>query len=345
MKCALIMICAGAAAATFAAGCRPFEETLIIADPTSLLPANPPPAIARPEPRDAQRDRLAEANAASDAGEYELALSLFRELLAENPTLTTAYVGIGEVHLDRRDYARAEPAFARAVRLSPRSFDAQYGHGLALHMLERFIEAVKAYHRALTIRPDSFKTNSNLATAYLQMSEPSSAVIFGQKAVELDPSDGAARANLGAAYEQVGRSADAVAHYVVAMELLERTTPVMMNLINVLTREARYREAANTAETLVKLEPSTNAYERLGWCFFRLGEYDRSLDAYRSAVEIDPGHWPSLNGVAVNALNAWLLNDKRDEAAATEARDAFRRSLRVNPDQPRVIILLSKYGL
>ncbi len=344
MKCALIMICAGAAAATFAAGCRPFEETLI-ADPTSLLPANTPPTIARPEPSDTQRDRLAEANAATDAGEYELALSLFRELLAENPTLTTAYVGIGEVHLDRHDYARAEPAFARAVRLSPRSFDAQYGNGLALHMLERFIEAVKAYHRALTIRPDSFKTNSNLATAYLQMSEPGSAVIFAQKAVELDPADGAARANLGAAYEQVGRYADAVAHYVVAMELLERTTPVMMNLINVLAREDRYREAANTAETLVKLEPSTNAYERLGWCFFRLGEYDRSLDAYRSAVEIDPGHWPSLNGVAVNALNTWLLNDKSDEAAATEARDAFRRSLRVNPDQPKVIILLSKYGL
>ena len=33
------------------------------------------------------------------------------------------------------------------------------------------------------------------------------------------------------------------------------------------------------------------------------------------------------------------------EAAATEARDAFRQSLRAKPDQPKVITLLSKYGL
>jgi len=338
------MTCTVVSAAMLAAGCRPFEETLIISEET-LLTADRPPVIAVPEPSESQRDRLAEANAAKDAGEYELALSLFRELLAENPTLTTAYVGIGEVHLDRHEYARAEPAFARAVRLSPRNFDAQYGHGLALHMLERFIGAVKAYHRALTIRPDSFKTNSNLATTYLQMAKPASSLIFGQKAVELDPSDGAARANLGAAYEQVGRNGDAFDQYVVAIELLERTTPVLINLINVLTKEARYREAADTVQTLVKLEPSTNAYERLGWCFFRLGEYDRSLEAYRSAVGIDPAHWPSLNGIGVNAINAWLLSNKRDEAAATEARDAFRQSLRAQPDQPKVITLLSKYGL
>ena len=43
-------------------------------------------------------------------------------------------------------------------------FDAQFGHGRALQMLDRFIEAVQAYHRALTIRPDIF-TNEGIAEA------------------------------------------------------------------------------------------------------------------------------------------------------------------------------------
>ena len=76
---------------------------------------------------------------------------------------------------------------ARAARLAPRNFDAQYGHGRALQMLERFIEAVRAYHRALTIRPDNINANQNLATTYLQLGEPSSALVFAEKAVELDP--------------------------------------------------------------------------------------------------------------------------------------------------------------
>ena len=292
-----------------------------------------------------QQRLLADADAAKDAGEYEAALALFIEILADNPTLTTAYLGIGDIYLLQKNYAGAEPAFARAARLGPRNFDAQYGHALALQMLNRFVEAVKAYRRALTLRPESVRANLNLATTYLQMGEPRPALIFAEKVVELDPANGPARANLGAVYEQIERYGDAVMQYESAVELMEPTPPLLMNLINVLAKESLYLEAKNTAEFLVKLQPSANALERLGWSNFRLGEYDRSLDAYRSAVEIDPGHWPSLNGVAVNALNAWLLNDKRDEAAATEARDAFRRSLRVNPDQPRVIILLSKYGL
>ena len=95
------------------------------------------------------------------------------------------------------------------------------------------------------------------------------------------------------------------------------------------------------------MNPVWNQYghERMGWAHFRLAEYDESLQAYRRAIEMDPGHWPSLNGVGVNALNKWLMSKKTDQQAAVEARNAFRRSLRVNPNQPKVASLLLKYNL
>src|SRR5678815_2179910 len=108
----------------------------------------------------------------------------------------------------------------------------RYGHGLALQMLNRLVEAVRAYHRALTIDPDSIKANLNLAITYLQMNEAQSAVTFAEKAVAPDPANGAARVNLGAAYEKVGRNKDAIDQYTAAMELVENTPPLMMNLIN-----------------------------------------------------------------------------------------------------------------
>jgi cytochrome c-type biogenesis protein CcmH/NrfG len=69
------------------------------------------------------------------------------------------------------------------------------------------------------------------------------------------------------------------------------------------------------------------------------------MNAYREAVKIDPQHWQSWNGVGVNAINTWLLSKKRDTAAANEAREAFRRSLRLNGDQPKLILLMSNNGL
>jgi tetratricopeptide (TPR) repeat protein len=298
-----------------------------------------------PDPRQRQQILAAEADAAKGAGEYALALALFREILADNPTSTSAYVGIGEVYLLQEDYAGAEPVFARAARLEPRSFDAQYGHGVALQMLERFMEAVKAYHRALTIRPESTDANLHLAMTYLQMGEPRSALVFAGKVVEIDPAHGPGRAALGSAYAALERYPEAVAQYEAAVELMEPTPPLLISLINALGKQRRYVDARNTAEYLVRLAPSAQAYERLGWASFRLGAYDESIEAYRGAVALDGDYWPACNGVGCNALNAWLLSDKRDTRALAEAKQAFRQSLRVNPDQPKVVSLLSKYGV
>lgn len=306
-------------------------------------PAPQPIPTSTPTPQ--QEGTLADAHAALARGDYAEAMALFREILAENPTITTAYIGVGDIYMAEQDYERAEPVYARAARLEPRNFDAQYGHGLALQMLNRFVDAVRAYHRALTIQPEHPKANLNLATTYLQMEDPRSALIFAQKAVQINPSNGAARANLGAVYEQLGRNAEAVDEYLVALELIEDNAPLMLNLINVLGQERRYREAANTAEMLVRVAPSANAYERLGWSHFRLGEYEASIEAYRAGVEIDSHHWPSWSGIGVNALNTWLLSDRQDSDAFNEARRAFRRSLQINRNQPRLVTLMSNYGL
>ena len=297
------------------------------------------------DPTETQQQQLAEARVATEAGDYDTALGMLRDILAENPTLTPAYLGIGDIYLLKKDYSNAEPAFARAARLAPRNFDAQYGHGVALQMLKRFAEAVKSYYRALTIEPADVKANLAMATTRLLMGEPGGATIFAEKAVELDPANGPARVNLGAAYEQTGRYTDAIVQYEAAIELMEPSAPLLLNYISVLAKDKRYLDAKNTAEFLVRIEPSADGYERLGWAHFRLSEYDKSIEAYRKAVKLEPGHWQSHNGVGCNALNTWLLSKKRDRQAAREAKESFRRSLRLNPDQPSVVKVLTDYRL
>jgi len=318
------------------AGCTDF-----LAGRTSRTP-QPQPS----EPTESQLATLAEAQQAKEAGDYNTALTRFRSLLSENPTITPAYLGMGDIYLEQKDYERAEPAFARAARLEPRNFDAQFGHGRALQMLGRLVDAIRAYQRALTINPTHTGANLNIATTYLQLQEARNALVFAERAVEANPESGPARVNLGSVYEQLGRNAEAIDQYLIAMELMEEdTAPLMLNLINVLGRERRFQEAVNTAEHLVRVAPSANAYERLGWGYFRIGEYEKSIEAYRKAVEHDPKHWPSWSGIGVNALNEWLLSERTDRDAFRDARDAFRQSIRINPDQPKLVTLMSNYGL
>ena len=212
-------------------------------------------------------------------------------------------------------------------------------------MLGRFSEAVQAYHRALAVQPGDAGANLALATIYLQLDERRSALVYAEKAVELDPGNGVARANLGAVYERLDRYEDAIGQYEVALEYLEPTLPLLANLINAQLGAERISDAAATAERLVRIAPSADAYERLGWCQFQLGQHDHSMDAYRKALDLNPNHWRSLNGVGTNAFYRWQMSQNTDAIAARVARDAFRHSLRVNPNQPEIVRLMLRHEL
>jgi len=308
--------------------------------------ATPPPTEEQREARIARAEvAVTAARTAQAAGDYANALVLFREILAENPLLTDAYLGIGDVHVAQGNFELAEPAYSRAARLEPQNFDAHFGHGYVLQQLRRFVEALRAYQRALTIQPESFETNSNMAAVYLELGEPSSALVYAERAVRTQPDNAEARRQLGTALEGLGRSAEAIEQLEISLELAEPTPELLLRLVNAYGNAQRFDEAANTAIVLVRQAPSAEAYERLGWAYFRLGRYEQSIAAYRDAVRLDGDHWPALNGVGVNALNAWLLSERTDARAADEARVAFRRSLRLNQDQPRVVRLLTTYQL
>lgn len=304
-------------------------------------PAAGPPLVSA----ESVDNKLGAAEAAKQSGDYGAALELFREVLAVNPTVASAYVGIGSVYVAQGNYVDAEPAYARAARIEPRNFQAQFGHGTVLQKLKRFVEAIRAFARALSIKPDDFDANLQMAQTYLAIDDPAGALVYAEKAAQLQPGSGPARVTLGQVYERLGRSREAIEQFETAMELVEPSPELLLSLVKAYGDEKRFDEAVNAAEVLVKTSPSAAAYERLGWAYFRLGKYPESMKAYVDAVRIDEAYWQALNGIGVNALNTWLLSNRTDARAAAEAKDAFRRSLRVNPQQPKVVRLLTTYPL
>ncbi len=303
------------------------------------------PAVLRTEPTVAEEEILVAADKAMAHEDYETALRLFRDLLNDNPTLSCAYLGMGQALLAEGDPQRAETAFARAVKLTPSSFPSQYGHGEVLAALGRVGEAVDAFRRALAIRPLDLATNLALAKSYLELDQANNALIFARKSVEIDPTSAAAQIRLAEALSGVGDGAGAVSAYETAIELGDPSKELLLALVQAYGAQKRFEEAVNTAQALLAMGPDANAAERLGWARFRMGRFDEALAAYEQALVIDPDHWPSLNGVGVLKLNAWINSEKRLDAARDEARKAFQRSLQVNGDQPKVTALLIRYRL
>lgn len=309
------------------------------------FPPPPRPVIDVRRPTPEQAEKASDAKAMIASGRHAEAIRSFEELLDENPSLTIAYVGIGQAYEDLGQYRRAEPAFARATRLDPKDFDAQFGYGKVLRALGKLKEAARAYQQAISIRPEDLGSLSGLGGTFIELDMPSSAIPPIERAIELDPDNGEARSMLGTACMLAGRLEDAIGAYEIAIEYVGNDPDLIGNLVECYARLDRHREAANAGQVLVAVAPSPQAWERLGRAYFRIGDYDASVQSYRQAVELDPAFWPALNGVGVNELNRWLRSERKDLDARDAAADAFRASLRANSEQPKVVSLLTTYGL
>jgi tetratricopeptide (TPR) repeat protein len=300
------------------------------------------PAIGVNE-RETANAAVVSAQEAVTQGDYEQALVEFERAIQTNPRLTVAYLGAGDIYLNKGEYVQAEQRFSKAAELEPRNFDAQYLHGLSLQLLTRLEDAVRAYLRALNLKSDDFNANLNLGTAYLQLKEPGQALPYAEKAVRIDGKNAAARSNLGAIYANLNRHEDAIVEFQQAAELTQLTGPLLLNLANSLSKVQRFEEAVNTLEQLARTEPTAPCYERLGVGYFNLRRYDVALSSFRKSLEIDPNYYPALNGTGVCLLNQWMFSNQQDRTAHDEGMKALRRSLQIERDQPAILELVSRY--
>jgi tetratricopeptide (TPR) repeat protein len=336
-------------------GCQTFDrKTAPARGPASGTAVMSPDSVGREaaigsgkrDSRDANDAQTAfnKARSLQAQGEYETALAEFERAIDSNPRFTLAYMGAGDIYRQRGDYDSAQKRYGTAAEIEPRNFNANYMNGLMLHLLSRLSEAVRAYLQALSVRPDDFNANLNLGTAYLQLGEPREGLPYAQRAVQINGQDAAARTNLGAIFAAVGQHSEAIVEYQQAAELTELSAPLLLNLSESLGKTQRYGEMSNTLKQLVRTQPTAVAFERLGFAQFRLREYPESLASFRKSLEIDPNHFAALNGVGVCLLNQWAFSKETDEAARADAVRALRRSLQIEPNQPRIQELLGRYG-
>ena len=127
------------------------------------------------------------AQAATDHKKYVEAVSLFNELLANDPKDFQAWTELGTVYLIEQKASEAEKAYVNAIDIRPKFFLALMNLGRLRMMQKNFEGAIEPLTAALNINPSSVDANANLGEAYLQVKKGSKAVGYLYKAIALDP--------------------------------------------------------------------------------------------------------------------------------------------------------------
>ncbi|WP_347330121.1 tetratricopeptide repeat protein [Marinimicrobium locisalis] len=213
----------------------------------------------------AAQQRLQEAVAAAEAGNYDEAESILKELLDENPDSQSAALMLGMVNLSRGDYESAEPLLSRSVDVETANTDAIRATVLAQAETGNAERAIQTLERSLEARPD----NAVLLSLYgvLALNNPESeqdGYLSIQKALAQDPHRGGLRVALARHHFQRGEAEQAMAQLRTAFNYEPANWPVTNVYMNQLLARGELDEVAKAVTKLKEAapkEPETALFE------------------------------------------------------------------------------------
>lgn len=271
------------------------------------------------------------------------ALEAFGKAVEENPRLTVAHLGMGDIFRERASYDEADTAYRKAVVSDPNNFDARYYLGLTNHLQGKLPQAISSYQRALRIDPKSYLANREIGSAYLQSGDVKKSIQYATRAVELNAESQAGWANLAAAYSLVGDYEKAVEAYRQTLELGDPAKPVLIGLADAHIKLGNFQRAENVLRAVERDGGDPIARERMGLVLFKQRKFAQAVEAYNLALQDNAEDTAALNGLGVSMMAIYLREGEEDEKMRVQALGLWRRSLSIRPEQDVLIDLISRY--
>ncbi len=269
-----------------------------------------------------------------------------RELLTAvdgDPQLITARAMLAEIYRQEGKYRQAAQQYEMLTALDPYDYLNFYHLGVSEHFLSQLRRAAQAYQKALALKPDDPKSNMNLGLAYMALGNSQDALPFAKKGVELTPDSAAAWGNYGLVLDANGNLADAEAAYRKSLDLDPSAAGVQVNYAGNLLRQNRPAEAVALLKPLNEKQPTSLSLRRLGDAYAAMGQSGEAVRQYQAVLKMNPRYYPAINAIADVRIGEYEKGLQINNAARAEAVSMWKRSLEINPNQPKVKALLERW--
>jgi len=240
----------------------------------------------------------------SAPGDWAGVIAMVRQELSQmfdNPTL---YNQRGLKMMQKGDPARAELAFAQAIKLDHTYAEAHCNRGAVLDALGRTDEALNSYSLALQYQPDLHLALFNMGNTYRSLNKLEQASACYQRAVELKPDLVPAHLCLGEIAREQKKFDQAASHYELVLSGDRSSLDALQGLAETYQAEERFDDAIDAYRKVLESRPDRAAvWNLLGTVYHSLERLEEAEHCYRQALTIMPDQPIILNNLGV-VLNA-----------------------------------------
>lgn len=161
----------------------------------------------------------------------------------------------------------------------------------------------------LVAADSSFEHLINLSQAYINGQMPGKSIPLLKKAIILQPNSAAAYNNLGVAYTLLQQFSDGVTACTKAVQLDPKFQLAQNNLQWAQGEKQKVMEDIANLEKQNK-EPFSDAYYlNLGFNYFKIGNYEKSIELWNELVVRDPKNTQALNNIGTAFMMKGQVED------------------------------------
>ncbi|PZQ64182.1 MAG: hypothetical protein DI570_06440 [Phenylobacterium zucineum] len=270
-------------------------------------------------------DRLADAQAALNAGRRDEAIEHLIAAVAEDPARPVQVYRVLALQLYHAGrFAEAETQAAAALKRHPRDFELTNLRGVLLRKLRRYPEAVTALEQAIKLDPKALAAHHNLGNVLLDLGNGARAEPIFIKLARGEPRNAEYQRQLGRALAKQGKIEPALMRMRQAVTLKRDSADAWLDLIGLLNEELRQKEAEETLDKALEAAPTdVRLKEAKSTLLRRLGRTSEAEAYLRGLLASDPqAGWIPYQLAAIVA--------DKDRA---EANALFERATQLQPDK------------
>jgi tetratricopeptide (TPR) repeat protein len=207
---------------------------------------------------------IANVNLQMSRNQPDRAVRTAEEQIRQFPDRAEPHLLLGQIEMARKNYAKAEGAFRKALDIDGDNLSAYALLGQLFRAQKATDRAIREFNHALGINPKFVQAHIMLASIYEEQNNPEEAKHHYRKALEINPNSPVAANNLAWLLADRGENLDE------ALKLAQAASQQ--------ARNGQAMQAGNAAAI----------QDTLGWIYYKKGSHRAAIDALGQAVRLDP---------------------------------------------------------
>ncbi|PON66705.1 N-terminal acetyltransferase A, auxiliary subunit [Parasponia andersonii] len=232
--------------------------------------------------------RLSRGIAEVNEGKYAHAITIFDELLKEDPNYPEALIGRGTALAFQRELEAAIADFTKAIQINPAACEAWKRRGQARAALGEFLAAIEDLSKALEFEPYSADILHERGIVNFKFKDFDAAVEDLSTCVKLEKDNTSAYTYLGLAFSSIGEYKKAEEAHLKSIQLDRNFLEAWGHLTQFYQDMANSTKALECLHQVLQIDGRfSKAYHWRGLLLHGLGEHRKAIKDLSTALSID----------------------------------------------------------